>query len=477
VDRPLMVIAFARPGVDDRFPRLWADRDLQRMALVPLSSKSAQKLAEHILGTDVPPERLAWIVERAEGNPFHLEELARAVAESGESGSSAGLKLPQTVLGMVQARFDVLGPDAKRVIRTASVFGLAFRPAGVRALLDDLADDIDRWLDILTKREVVYSRDAGTGLEYLFRHAVVHEAAYEMLTPDDRRLAHRSAGDFLEKSGERDAIVLVEHFERGGEFQRAAQWIEPAAAQALEASDLAAVIERVARGIKLGAEGETLGALRLAEAQARFWGGEYRLAEAAAREALAKTRPSDRLRALEELVAAIGQQARFPEVEDLTRAIQAFESSPETRQARLCSLLRAAGYLVSGGSYHAGRAIVAEVQREPHLDPILRGHAHRLQGLLATVDGNRAAAMEAFRLASGCFQSAGDVRSATEMETNIGTSLCDLGALQTGEEHLRTALATAERIELSYITAGVLTNLVLAVGYQGRVAEARVLAE
>ncbi len=70
-ERPLMVLALARPEVDDKFPGLWDDRDVQRVSLAPLTPKSAQKLIQHIVA-DVPPDQAAWIVERADGNPFYL---------------------------------------------------------------------------------------------------------------------------------------------------------------------------------------------------------------------------------------------------------------------------------------------------------------------------------------------------------------------------------------------------------------------
>ena len=63
------------------------------------------------------PQDISSIVARAAGNAFYLEELIRAVAEG------RGQELPETVLAMVQARFDALGPDDRRILRAASIFG------------------------------------------------------------------------------------------------------------------------------------------------------------------------------------------------------------------------------------------------------------------------------------------------------------------------------------------------------------------
>src|SRR5262249_5993578 len=79
-ERPLMVVALSRPDIDVRFPTLWAGRDLQRVALAPLTAKSAQKIVRHVLGDDVAAETLNAITERAEGNALYIEELLRAVA-------------------------------------------------------------------------------------------------------------------------------------------------------------------------------------------------------------------------------------------------------------------------------------------------------------------------------------------------------------------------------------------------------------
>ena len=140
---------------------------------------------------------------------------------------------------MVQARFDALGADAKRVLRAAAVFGQTFRAAGVRQLLGGDPDrSLDQWLDILAQKEVLFSRQAADTKEFVFRHALLQEAAYDMLTAEDRVLGHRLAGEYLEASGEREAIVLVEHYERGGEAKKAAHWCRFAAEQALDANDL-----------------------------------------------------------------------------------------------------------------------------------------------------------------------------------------------------------------------------------------------
>ena len=216
---------------------------LQEIRLGELTRKAQRAAgARRCSATPSTDDVVARIVERAGGNAFYLEELIRAVAEG------KGDALPETVLAMVQARLEALDAEARRVLRAASVFGQAFWRGGVRALLG--GDGARRptsasWLDELVEREVVVrarrAREFPGEDEYAFRHALVREAAYAMLTDDDRALGHRLAGEWLERAGERDAMVLAEHFERGGEPRaRGRPGTARAAEQALEGNDFAA---------------------------------------------------------------------------------------------------------------------------------------------------------------------------------------------------------------------------------------------
>jgi tetratricopeptide (TPR) repeat protein len=467
-NRPLMVLAFARPEVDDKFPNLWVERDLQRISLPPLTPRSAQKLVKAAL-PEMSAARAVRIVERADGNPFYLEELIRAVA------AGAGEQvLPDTVIGMVQARLSTLGPEAKRVLRAGAVFGETFRPAGVRHLLGQEHDgNLDQWLDVLIRKEMLFSRRAADTCDLVFRHALMQEAAYDMITAEDRVLGHRLAGEYLESVGEREAILLVEHFERGGQPMKAAHWCRFAAEQALDANDLGQVIVRAERGVRLGAEAEVLGATRLAEAQARFWRGEYCDAEACAAEALRMLKGAARLLSLRELIAALGQQARFSELALLVEEERLRGPEPTTIGAWLDCLVRASGYLLPGGLYPAALTIVAEVEsRAAGLEPASRARLDAVKATLAWHEGNQPEAVSRLEAAAKGYESLGDVRSSTEVLANLAAASGDLGLLEEAEERLCAALSLAERMELRVISAAVLMNLAMLRAQLGKFDEA-----
>lgn len=266
VDRPLMVLAVGRPEVHEHFPRLWDAVGLQEIRLGGLSRKAAERLVRAVLGEATEPSLVARVIERADGNAFYLEELIRHVAEG-------DITLPETVLAMAQSRLERLEPEARRLLRAASVYGERCWSRAVAALLDSRLDTTG-WLDALADRELLVrsseSRFAGEQ-EFVFRHALLRDAAYAMLTDEDRKNAHRHAGAWLEAEGEKDGTVLADHFERAGDPLRAVPWICRAAEAALSSGDLPGAVELARRGEGLGAADEARGRLLAIEAFANVF--------------------------------------------------------------------------------------------------------------------------------------------------------------------------------------------------------------
>ena len=474
-EKPLMVLALARPEVERRFPGLWNERNPQQIKLAPLSPRWSQRLVEHVAG-GLPEPSARWIVERAQGNPFYLQELLRVVADGGRVGEDSDL--PDTVLGMVQARFDGFGPDAKLVLRAGSVFGQVFRPAGIKALVDmDRRKDVERWLDILEKREILFSRSTGDLREYAFRHALLRQAAYEMLPPAEKRLGHLLAGQYLEQTGERNGIVLADHFERAEEKSRAIHWLAVAAQQALDADDVVEAIARVERGVNLGAEGEELCAMRVIESQARFWRGEYVEAERAAREGAHSGDARTRLSALSALFEALGPQVKYDEIATLLRDLER-PAAPELLNGWLDCVVTATAYLAIGGDNEVRDRTLALVEESKTcLEPILVGRAESMRSWIARSNSRLAEALSCTRRAVEHFQSIGNRRVALEAYGNLGAGLAEVGQLEEAEICLREVLVTARAMDLRYMMGGGLQALSNILAYQGSLDEARTVGE
>ncbi|WP_437575188.1 serine/threonine-protein kinase [Sorangium sp. So ce887] len=260
-DRPFAVLYLARVEVRKAFPVLWEGSEIHEMTLGALPRRAAEELVRQMLGDGFPPSEVARLVERASGNAFYLEELIRAVAEGRAD------RLPETILGMVEARLEAIPPEARRLLRAASVFGETFWKQGALALLGDargstLAVD---WLPWMLQRELLERREQSRFSdqeEYAFRHALIRDGCYAMLPEHDRALGHRLAAEWLLQAGEHDAKVLAEHFERGGESRLAVEFYLHAAEQALAGSDSVAASALAERGLALGAERDVEAALR-----------------------------------------------------------------------------------------------------------------------------------------------------------------------------------------------------------------------
>ncbi len=201
---------------------------------------------------------------RADGNAFYLEELIRATA-AGRADA-----LPDSVLAMVQARLDAEGPDGKRVLRAAAVFGERFSRAGVAALLGRRgagSSDVSDALERLAARELV-ARAPTAGAARRRRAAVRPRAGARGGLRDAHRRgsgARPPAGGRLARAGRGRATRWCWPSTSAAAASRRApaRWYERAAAQALRANDLGAAIERAELGIASGAAGEPAGKLRL----------------------------------------------------------------------------------------------------------------------------------------------------------------------------------------------------------------------
>jgi eukaryotic-like serine/threonine-protein kinase len=468
-NKPVMLLALARPEVDERFYGLWRDRRVQRISLGPLGKRASEDMIHRILG-ETARDKTAWLLDHAQGNPFYLEELCRALALSGDVSS-----IPDTVLGTVQVRFDAIGEGCKLVLRAASIFGQSFLAAGVKALVGDMHDeDVDRWLEILVDKEILFSRPMGSLRQHVFRHALLHQAAYAMLTPKDEVSGHYMAADFLEKNGEREAIILADHYEKGEQPGHAVRWLRVAANQAMEVDDLAAALTRVERGVKLGAQGDDLAELRVVESEARFWKGEYVEAERAAREARNCADPKLELRAIAALIEGMGPQAKYDEIAKLNDRLKDRPVDPGMINTWLDCRHCLASYLAAAGQTEWRTKTLELLDAERHqLSPVLIARTQSMRAHIAREEGRRGDMVELFREAATLFEAAGHRRAAAESLGNVGYSLMEVGQLDEAEVQMRKLWAMAERMGLKHMFGGTYYMLSNILAYKGSIEEAR----
>jgi tetratricopeptide (TPR) repeat protein len=485
-ERPFMVLAIARGEVHETFPSLWEQRSLQEIRLGPLVRRAGERLVREVLGNDVDPAQCARLLDRAAGNVFYLEELIRAFAEGSglapartgttlpppSLGHAAGLpevdawSLPGTVLAMVEARLGRLDPMARRVLRAASVFGEVFWRGGLLALTggDYKASEVADWLSELARQEIVQRRDVSrfpAEHEYQFRHALVRDAAYQMLTAEDRALGHKLAGDWLGDAGEHEAMVLAEHYERGLALDKAAVFYGRAAAQAMEGNDFTAARMRAERAIRSGAKGEALGKLQVLLAEASRWAGEHEAALHHGRVAMSELPhgSDDWYVAVAESVDAAMTLGRLAEAELLARRIRELEpedGSPQLMTAdRVVAMSRIAVRFVVSGGFEIADALISRVARDAAVvtdrEPAARAFALSARVARAMWLGDIEDAATLSQEAIACFDLVGDVRNAAVQRDNAGFALIQLGAFAASESMLVEAIASAERLGLSTV--------------------------
>jgi tetratricopeptide (TPR) repeat protein len=352
---------------------------------------------------------------------------------------------------------------ARRVLRAASVFGEVFWRGGLLALTggDYKASEVDDWLSELARQEIVQRRDVSrfpSEHEYQFRHALVRDAAYQMLTADDRTLGHKLGGDWLADAGEHEPMVLAEHFERGGSLDKACTYYARAAAQALEGNDFAAARSRAERAIGAGARGEALGRLRLLLAEAARWSGDHDAALHHARAAMGELAhgSDDWYVAVAEAVDAAMTLGLVVEAELLARRVR--ELPPEEEKAkpmtaaRVVSMSRIATRFVVSGGFDVADGLIARVERDG-LEVVDREPAARAFALSSRVAramwlGDIEEAATLAKEAVICFEVVGDLRNAALQRDNAGFALLQLGAFGAAETMLLEAIASAERLGL-----------------------------
>lgn len=206
----------------------WMDKSYAtQLSLRRLSDQDSRALAEAVLEkAELPAELAAELLTKAEGNPFFLEELARALAERGQGGEAGSV--PSTIQGVLMARIDRLPEDHKRLLQTASVLGREFPRELLRAVwdregaLDTLLVDLKSW-------EFLFEQPSDRDPRFLFKHALTQDVAYDSLLVGRRQTLHKKAAEAIEKlhAGRLEDAYdrLIYHYPRANEADKTVHYL------------------------------------------------------------------------------------------------------------------------------------------------------------------------------------------------------------------------------------------------------------
>ncbi len=207
-----------------------------------LQAGQDQELVCNLLALDQLPPALAHLVSRAEGNPFYIEEIIRSLIDQGiVVPQDGGWRLdreidlrvvPDSLQGLIMARIDQLLEEARRTLQLAAVVGRTFTH-DLLAWLSSAAAlmaHLDVNLAALQRTELIRERARLPELEYIFKHVMVRDVAYESLLLRDRHTYHSLIGRHLEEiyTGQKLEEVyelLAHHYSLSDDHTKALEYL------------------------------------------------------------------------------------------------------------------------------------------------------------------------------------------------------------------------------------------------------------
>ena len=206
-----------------------------QISLSPLSADESLAVVRAVLrAEEVRAELAQSILDRAEGNPLFLEELARTAA----AGTGGGA-VPATLEAALAGRIQGLPEHVRRLVQTASVLGRHFSPALLERVWPG-PGEAEPEMRELKRLHLVQERVRLDGPLYSFRHALIQEAAYQSVAPAERQRVHVAAARALEElhvdRPEAECELIAHHYLRGGEPAQALRYLELSNRKAARAS-------------------------------------------------------------------------------------------------------------------------------------------------------------------------------------------------------------------------------------------------
>ena len=248
---PLMLVAIFRPHGQDpswQFHEA-ASRNFghryQALSLRPLEEGQARRLVANLLHIeDLPDKVRQLILDKAEGNPFFVEEVIRSLLDSGLVISQDGhwratreienIAVPDNLAAVINARLDRLDDETRSLVQSASVIGRQFSLALLQAV-HPAALDLERPLLDLLRRELLREKTRIPERVYTFKHALTQETAYNSLLLKTRRDLHLSVAGALERMAPDQVNDLAYHFLAARQPARALPFLIAAAGRAATA--------------------------------------------------------------------------------------------------------------------------------------------------------------------------------------------------------------------------------------------------
>jgi predicted ATPase len=259
--RPMLLVTTARPEFQ---PPWLGQSNVTSLSISRLTQRNVEAMIDLVVGNKLlPPSIRQDIIERTDGIPLFVEEMTKAVLEAGNEGEaqksaaavpSAALAVPASLHALLMARLDRLGP-AKEVAQIGAAIGREFSHALLTAVTHKTEAELQLALDHLMAAGLLFRQGTPPHAIYLFKHALVRDAAYSTLLREPRRALHDGIAKALEgqfaEIAENQPEILARHLTEAGRSEHAVeQWLK-AGRRAAGRSAYVEAIAHLKQGLEL----------------------------------------------------------------------------------------------------------------------------------------------------------------------------------------------------------------------------------
>ena len=246
--------------IQENYPDKYTEITLQ-----PLDEQQTETLITNLLNIRGFPHKLKeQIIQRAGGNPYFIEEVMRTFIDEGAVVMKEGgfevtdrlntMSIPRTINEVLMARIDRLDQKTRELVKTASVIGRNF----FYRILAEVArtiDDMDSRLEYLEEIQLIRERKRMEELEYLFKHALAQEVAYDSILVQRRKEMHRSVAASIEEVFNERLHefygMLAYHYSQAEDLDKAEEYLIKAGEESLKSSASAEALHYYQQALEL----------------------------------------------------------------------------------------------------------------------------------------------------------------------------------------------------------------------------------
>ena len=258
---PVLLVVTFRPEFDPP----WVGRAyVTALTINRLTEREARAMIDRIVGNKpLPPSIREDVVERSDGIPLFIEEMTKAVLEAESQHAaeltvgavpSPALAVPASLHASLMARLDRLGP-AKDVAQVGAAIGREFSHALLAAVARKPESELSSALDRLIQSGLLFRQGVPPHANYLFKHALVQDAAYGTLLREPRRALHarivETLGSEFAEIAESQPELMARHCTEAGFVEEAVDYWERAGRQALGRSAMAEAVAQLTKGLEV----------------------------------------------------------------------------------------------------------------------------------------------------------------------------------------------------------------------------------